>query len=65
LNDEECRKKIRMLTLVTVVGQEIPGRVNYSVVQEALNIPEEEVELWILDGNCFLFLLLLLLLLFN
>ena len=52
-----------MLTLVTVVGQEIPGRVNYSVVQEALNIPEEEVELWILDGNCFLFLLLLLLLL--
>ncbi|ORY53337.1 PCI-domain-containing protein, partial [Neocallimastix californiae] len=49
LNDEECRKKIRMLTLVTVVGQEIPGRVNYSVVQEALNVPEEEVELWILD----------------
>jgi len=49
LNDEECRKKIRMLTLVTVVGQEIPGRVSYSVVQEALNIPEEEVELYILD----------------
>jgi len=49
LNDEECRKKIRMLTLVSVVGEEIPGRVSYSVVQEALNIPEEEVELWILD----------------
>jgi len=49
LNDEECRKKIRMLTLATVVGEEVPGRVNYSVVQEALNIPEEEVELYILD----------------
>lgn len=49
LNDEECSKKIRMLTLVSVVGDEIPGRVAYSAVQEALDIPEEEVELWILD----------------
>jgi len=40
-----------MLTLVSVVGDEIPGRVAYSAVQEALDIPEEEVELWILDGN--------------
>jgi len=49
LNGDECSKKIRMLTLVSVVGNEIPGRVSYSAVQEALNIPEEEVELWILD----------------
>jgi len=49
LNGEECAKKIRMLTLVSVVGDEIPGRVAYSAVQEALDIPEEEVELIILD----------------
>jgi len=49
LNGEECTKKIRMLTLVSVVGDEIPGRVAYSAVQEALDIPEEEVELIILD----------------
>lgn len=49
LNEEDCIKKIRMLTLVTVVGGTVPGKVEYNVIQKALDIPEDDVELWILE----------------
>jgi len=46
ISHDECLKKIRFLSLATLASEnhEIP----YSLVAETLNIPEEDVETWII-----------------
>ncbi|KAJ1569634.1 hypothetical protein HK405_012554, partial [Cladochytrium tenue] len=42
--------KIRLLTLATLASQFVDGEMPYSAVAESLNIPESDVEMWIIDG---------------
>ncbi|KAJ1556432.1 hypothetical protein HK405_007584, partial [Cladochytrium tenue] len=41
--------KIRLLTLATLASQFVDGEMPYSAVAESLNIPETDVEMWIID----------------
>ncbi|KAJ3320840.1 hypothetical protein HDU76_000220 [Blyttiomyces sp. JEL0837] len=43
-------RKMRLLTLASVAGQYVDGEMGYGVVAEALEIPESEVEIWVIDG---------------
>jgi translation initiation factor 3 subunit M len=48
VNEEECLRKMRLLTICTVGDgvQEVP----YSTIQKALNMPEDQVERWVIKA---------------
>ncbi|KAK9333408.1 hypothetical protein V1520DRAFT_286985 [Lipomyces starkeyi] len=49
LDPEALATKIRLLTLSTLAGSSLSLTVSYSSIASALEIPEEEVEFWIID----------------
>jgi len=46
LDNEECSRKLRLLSLATLAAanQEVP----YSVIAKSLQVPEDEVEVWVI-----------------
>jgi translation initiation factor 3 subunit M len=50
LSNEECVRKMRLLSIVSL-AETANGPLSYQAVSTALGIPEEDVEIWIIDGK--------------
>ncbi|KXS19151.1 hypothetical protein M427DRAFT_95389, partial [Gonapodya prolifera JEL478] len=50
LSDDDNIRKMRILTLITVTGRHVPGKVDYKTIAKALEINESEVEVWVIDA---------------
>lgn len=52
LSEVENVKKIRALTMATLAAKNIQGEVAYEVIAKELEVSEEEVEVWVINGWC-------------
>lgn len=52
LNEEQCVRKMRLLTLTSLAAENVSGSVPYSSIATELEVAEDDVEEWIIDGTC-------------
>ena len=50
LNHEDNLRKIRVLTLSSLATSHVQKELAYAKISQALNIPNEDVEYWVIDG---------------
>ncbi|KAI8853549.1 hypothetical protein BC829DRAFT_382310 [Chytridium lagenaria] len=50
LNEEDNVRKIRVLSLASLASKHIDGEVPYSVIAETLELKDDSVEIWVIDG---------------
>ncbi len=46
MDNEECSRKLRLLSLATLAAAN--QEVHYSVIAKSLQVPEDEVEVWVI-----------------
>ncbi|RIB22426.1 hypothetical protein C2G38_2173976 [Gigaspora rosea] len=51
LSNEDNTRKIRLLTLASLASEHVASEITYQTIAKALEIEEEEVEMWTIDGN--------------
>ncbi|OZJ04933.1 hypothetical protein BZG36_02660 [Bifiguratus adelaidae] len=49
LSDEDNITKMRLLTLASLGSENLSRDLSYKMISEALEIPEEDVEMWVID----------------
>ncbi|KAJ3187706.1 hypothetical protein HDU85_006099 [Gaertneriomyces sp. JEL0708] len=49
LNHDDNITKMRLLSMATLGGQNLQGEISYDTISKCLNIPADEVEIWIID----------------
>lgn len=51
LSEESNVRKIRLLSMASLAAQHAPGEISYDAIAKALEIPQEDVEFWVIDGK--------------
>ncbi|KAJ3285724.1 hypothetical protein HK104_009360 [Borealophlyctis nickersoniae] len=51
LSEEANVKKMRLLSMATLAGKNVQGEVPYEAIAKELEIPEDEVEIWVINGE--------------
>ncbi|KAJ3112266.1 hypothetical protein HDU96_004746 [Phlyctochytrium bullatum] len=50
LNEEDNVRKMRVLSLASLASRHVDGEIPYSVIAGALEITDDSVEIWVIDG---------------
>ena len=52
LDQAELERKIRLLTLASLTSPQVGKAVPYAQIASALQVPEQDIEKWVIQGMC-------------